>query len=357
MIFFSRNIHKRFFFLIFFFAIFLQNINAQYTVEWTQTFGGDGWDEANSCLETRTGDYMVAGFARQQDQHMFAVKMYKDSRGRWGKTFTDFFASSANSIVQTFDGYVVIAGYSVKKREFQSDLLVMKTDTSGNILWMKNFGKDGDEQGLKIIECKDHGYAIAGFSTSNYDVEPNWYILKLDQDGNLLWDKDYGGSGDDKATGIAETYDNGLVITGYFGTQGGGRKTMSLLKLDQYGNDEWTQMYDINNWSQGSSVIASMDSMIYVAGSTRMSPILDYDALLVKCNMSGDTIWTRTIGDENWQEATGLIETYDEAFVMCGFSMSNTKDQSGLWRLNMIVAAIFFGIILLSGEVRIMPSV
>ena len=325
-----KIINKILFLLLFTFST---NVYAQYTMEWATTFGGDGWDEANSCIESRDGDYILGGFAKQQEHNLWLVKLRNDSRGRWGKTFADYFISACNSIIQTSDSNYVVTGYAIRKREFQSNLLLMKIDSVGNILWHRTFGGEGDEQGAKVIETKDGGYAVAGFSTSNFDAEPNWYILKTDSNGNLLWDTQFGSSHDDKATSIAECYDGGFVVTGYIGSGDGGKKVMSIVRIEADGKDSWSQWYDMNQWSCGSSIIATRDSMIMATGYTKMASVTDYDVLVVKTDMNGDTIWTRTYGNESWEEGTDLVETYDNAFVICGFQMSNIKDQSSFLML------------------------
>ncbi len=327
--------HKLKLLIISIFTLFIYNYSfGQYTVEWAKTFGGDGWDEANTCVETREGFYMAAGFARWQEHNLWAVKMYPDSRDRWAKTFVEYSTTSAKSMIQTeLDSAIVITGYIIKKREFQSDLLLLKIDTLGNIIWQKTYGGSSNEEGLKVIETKDHCLAICGYSSSNVDGEPNWYVIKTDSYGNLMWEREFGGSNDDRALSIAETFDGGFVVTGYIGGGDGGQKLMSLIKLDKDGNDEWSQTYYYNNWCAGAGVVATRDSNIVIAGYTRPYPILDYDVLVVKCDMNGDTIWSTTYGNENWDEATDIIQTYDDAYVVCGFSSSNSRDISSFLML------------------------
>ena len=128
--------------------------SAQYNVEWAQGLGGDGWDEASTCIETRDGDYVVGGYAKLQERNMYVVKLHPDGRGRWGKIYADYATSAANCMVQTYDSCIVITGYAIRKREVQSNLLVMKIDTLGNVIWQKLYGGTGDEEGYKIIETR-----------------------------------------------------------------------------------------------------------------------------------------------------------------------------------------------------------
>lgn len=306
------------------------NCLAQYVMEWAVPFGGDGWDEANSCIETRDGDIMIGGFAKQQQHQLWVVKAKSDGRGRWGKIFPDYFASACNSLAQDRDTNIVLTGYAIKKGDFQKDLLVMKIDTLGNVLWHKTYGGILDEEGLKIIACDTlGGYAVCGYTSSNNDGEPNWYMMRLDDHGNKLWDKEFGMSSDDKALSIAQTYDGGFVVTGYLGNaNGSAQKIMWVMKLDADGNDIWIQTLEHNMWTCGTAIIEARDSSIMAAGYTRAFTITDYDILVAKFTENGDTLWTRTYGNEDWQEATDIVETFDNAFVVGGFSMSNSKDQS-----------------------------
>ena len=314
--------------ILFLLFLFPQSVFSQYTMEWAHTFGGNGWDEANTCIETRDGEYILGGFAKLHEHQLWLVKVRPYGEGHWGKAFAEYFVSSCSSIAETLDSNIVLTGYAIRKREYQSNLLLMKLDTVGNVIWQKVYGGDGDEQGTKVIATTDGGYAIAGYSTSNNDAEPNWYIVKTDSNGNMLWDRQFGGSSDDRAVSIAETFDHGFVVTGYTGSGDGGRKMMSVIKLDSLGIDQWAQNYPVNDWSCGSDIIATKDSMIMVTGYTKAYTITDYDVLTIKTDMNGDTIWTRTFGDEHWQEGTSLVETFDNSFVVCGYSMSNIKDQS-----------------------------
>ncbi|MCQ2251194.1 MAG: hypothetical protein MJZ66_08810 [Bacteroidales bacterium] len=320
--------------LILMFILLSISTKAQYVMEWAVPFGGDGWDEANTCIQTSDGDIMLGGFAKQQQYNIWIVKARSDGRGRWGKVVPDYFASSCNSMIQDRDGNIVLTGYCIKKNEFQKDLLVMKIDTLGNVLWRKTYGGKGDEEGKQIIQTKSGGYAVCGSTTSNQDGDYNWYVLRIDKSGNLLWDEQYGMGGEDCANSLTETFDNGLLVTGYLGNAaGGGQKLMAIVKFDIGGNSEWTQWYENNDWSCGTAIIQTRDSMIMAAGYTKMFSITDYDVLVVKTDLHGDTLWTRTFGNEDWQEATSIIETYDKAFVVGGYSMSNRKDQSSFLML------------------------
>ena len=96
------------------------DVHAQYVMEWAQTFGGNGWDEANTCIELRNGDYVIAGFAKLEQKNLWIVKMRNNGEGRWGKVLDEYLSSSANGMIQDSDSNIVVVGHATRKREYQS---------------------------------------------------------------------------------------------------------------------------------------------------------------------------------------------------------------------------------------------
>ena len=103
----------------------------------------------------------------------------------------------------------------------------------GEVEWVKNFGGSGEETAQAIITTSDGGYAILGFSNSldgdivgKTTAVNDYWLLKLDQAGNLEWNKTYGGSKDDRGQSLAQTKDGGYILTGYAMSDDGDRSTV-----------------------------------------------------------------------------------------------------------------------------------
>ena len=111
--------------ILFLLFLFPQSVFSQYTMEWAHTFGGNGWDEANTCIETRDGEYILGGFAKLHEHQLWLVKVRPYGEGHWGKAFAEYFVSSCSSIAETLDSNIVLTGYAIRKREFQSNLLLL----------------------------------------------------------------------------------------------------------------------------------------------------------------------------------------------------------------------------------------
>ena len=298
------------------------NLHGQYELEWAKTYGGDAKDEANKVVETNNGDLVIGGYTFAKEKHLWIIKLDKKGNTLWGKTYTEKQESDAKSIIISKDSNIIIAGFSIKPFRFQSDLWVLKINKDGKEIWNKNYGGEGEDCANDIIETNDLGYAIVGYSSSNNTYQIDALILKIDSAGKTLWQKSYGDENKDYAYGITETKDKDLVICG---TQGGDKITKStfwVLKIDSAGNDIWDNTYKFNKRDVASAITIGLDDYIYVGGYTRTYSVIDYDIILMKLDQDGNVIWKKTHNWGRWDQITSITATYDNGIVVAGFTRS-----------------------------------
>jgi hypothetical protein len=132
---------------------------------WSRTYGGTSWDEALVIAPTSDGGYVVAGMTRS-----FGAGSY--------------------------------------------DVWVLKLDGSGNVQWQKTYGGTNDDWAHAIVPTSDGGYVVAGKTNSFGAGSNDFWVLKLDGSGNVVWQKTYGGTYGDWAHAIAPTSDGGYVVAG-----------------------------------------------------------------------------------------------------------------------------------------------
>ncbi|MEP7170786.1 MAG: T9SS type A sorting domain-containing protein, partial [Bacteroidota bacterium] len=163
-----------------------------------------------------------------------------DSSGNllWSKTFGGTGDDEGRSVQQTTDGGYIISGYKEKGSAFiDLDIYLIKTDSNGNLLWSKTIGGTGDEIGFSVQQTTDGGYIVLGITYSVGAGGLDVYLIKTDDNGNSLWTKTFGGTNDDWAGSVQQTTDGGYIITGYtqnFGS--GGYSDVYLIKTDSLGN-------------------------------------------------------------------------------------------------------------------------
>jgi hypothetical protein len=211
---------------------------------WAKTYGGDGMDYGFSGMQTSDGGFIFAGsttsFGAGGDD-VYLVKTDDQGNEQWYKTFGTQMAEGAYHVTQTSDGGYIIAGAAANYMDFY----IIKTDASGNEEWSQILGGGATEEAYWVIETEDGGYAVTGGTQSigagNYDV---WLVI-LDEDGEVVWDKTYGGSAKDKGWSVFQTSDGGYFITGYSESYHHSEEDsdMYLIRTDAIGDTLWTKNY------------------------------------------------------------------------------------------------------------------
>ena len=217
--------------------VYILKLDASGDLEWEKTFGGTLDDMADSVQQTRDDGYIVAGHTCSfASSDVYVIKLNADGYEEWYRVIGDeHYYESANCIQLTGDGGYIIAGYTASETGWR-DFYILKLDASGDLEWEKTFGGDRDDEAYSIQQTSDGGYIVAGYTTSFGAGEEDVYVLKLDADGNKLWEKTFGGEYSDEAYSIQQTNDEGYIVAGYTESFGAGSRDVYVLKLDKYGN-------------------------------------------------------------------------------------------------------------------------
>ena len=184
-------------------------------------------------------------------------------------------------------------------------------------------GGSHDDLGLSIIQTKDGGYAITGYTYSYADTtNGDIYVMKLDYKGGLKWTQAIGGKGRDIGNSIAQTSDGGYIIAGTTNSFGAGNYDVYVIKLDSLGNVKWTSTIGGTGDDEGVSVVQANDGGYIVAGYTNSFGAGSYDMYVVKLDSGGSIKWTHTIGGAGADFASKIITTKDRGYVLAGYTNS-----------------------------------
>lgn len=269
----------------------------------------------------------------------------------WDKNFGGDFSDKANSIIQTANGNFVIAGWT-RATSWDSDVdngndfWIINLDKDGNVEWEKTFGGSQLDEAESVIQTNDGGFAVAGYTaSSDGDVGENngafdYWVLKLDPNGALEWERNYGGTSDDEARSIIQTPDGGFVVSGYSefddGDYGDGNFDFWILKLDNNGIIEWeknldgSQMLDRDvsqTADRANSITHTTDGGYIVAGETFDG---DYDYWIIKLDQNGSVEWENSFGGSRGEQAYSIIQLSDGTYAVAGFTGSDDGDVSDL---------------------------
>jgi hypothetical protein len=332
---------------------------AQPTVQWQKSVGGTGNDYAESIQQTNDGGYIVVGISYSNDGDVsgnqgasdcWVVKLNAFGTIEWEKSMGGSGDDNARLIQQTNDGGYIFIGPSdsndgdVSGNHGNLDYWAVKLTSTGVIEWQKSLGGTGYEYAQYIQQTSDGGYIAAGSSFSNDgDVSGNHggfdcWVVKLNNEGTIVWQKSLGGLSNDEAESIQQTNDGGFILAGHSDSNDGdvsgnhGGPDYWVVKLSSIGTIEWQKSLGGSGSDQAKSVQQTNDGGYIVAGYTSSNDgdvsvnygYLDY--WVVKLNSLGTIEWQKTLGGSDFDLAQSIQQTNDGEYIVAGYSYSNDVD-------------------------------
>ncbi|TES91464.1 MAG: hypothetical protein E3J87_07785 [Candidatus Cloacimonadota bacterium] len=295
------------------------------TSYWTKTYGGKFSDVGYSVQQTSDNGYVIAGVSNSFGPGLCDVYIIKTDREGdtiWTKTYGGKKSDFAFSVQQTSDGGYVVAGFTWSFAEGFRDVYIIKIDSSGRIIWTKTYGGKFSDVGYSIQQTFDGGYIVVGstfsFGKGDYDL----YLIKTNEKGDTLWTKTYGGTGDDFGRSIQQTFDSGYIVTGYTNSFGEGDQDVYLIKADVDGDTVWTKTYGGAKTDESFSVQQTLAGGYIIAGWTASFGEGDFDTYIIETDANGDVLWTRVLGGQDQERATSVQLTVDRGYIITGYTKS-----------------------------------
>ncbi|RLF08229.1 MAG: hypothetical protein DRJ60_00880 [Thermoprotei archaeon] len=219
--------------------VFVVKLDSSGNLSWAKTIGGASDDYGYSIQQTSDGGYVITGSTDSYgagDFDVFVVKLDSSGNLSWAKTIGGASYGYGNSIQQTSDGGYVIAGHTGSYGAGNADVFAVKLDSSGNLSWAKTIGGTNSDYGRSIQQASDGGYVITGSTYSYGAGNSDVFVVKLDSSGNFSWAKTIGGADYECSYSIQQTSDGSYVITGFTDSYGAGGFDVFVVKLDSSGN-------------------------------------------------------------------------------------------------------------------------
>jgi len=186
-------------------------------LEWYRTYGGENRETARSVIETLDGGYALVGSTNSFEARLDDVLLIKtDEFGNelWSRLYGLDNDDYGYDIKQTEDGDYLIFGTTYSYGFGSGDFLMIKTDVNGELLWFNSYGDVGSELGRSGIITSDDCYIIAGQTYPPATTTYDFYVVKVDQNGNQIWDLIIGNDSFEYGYCIQQTDDNGFIMTG-----------------------------------------------------------------------------------------------------------------------------------------------
>lgn len=343
--------------------VWLVKTDAAGTIVWQKSYGGSSYEYAYSVLQTSDGGYIMAGSTGSNNgdvtgnhgsNDFWVVKTDAAGVLQWQKCYGGTSQDIARSIQPTSDGGYIICGGTgssdgdVTGYKGSNDIWVIKINATGTIGWQKCLGGAHIDEGYKAIQTADGGYMVGGYSsvgggdiTGNHGIEDFW-VVRLDASGTIVWQKSLGGPGEDRAYAMDLTSDGGCVIAGYTTSTSGditsnaGYQDCWIVKVSSTGSMDWQktiggsfdeQVFDIKQTADGGYILATAtESTDGVPGMF----LYNYDNyFILKLDNTGAIQWKKQVGGQLFDIPKAIVATTDGNYIVAGSSNSTGDDVTG----------------------------
>lgn len=341
------------------------------SITWQNTIGGSNLDELHAIKQTADGGYILCGWSESNvsgdktensngGRDYWIIKLDALGNIAWQNTIGGSDFEDSYSIQPTTDGGYILGGRSDSpisgdKTENTNGLLdywIIKLDGSGNIVWQNSIGGSSQDQLTSLQQTSDGGYILGGFSASSISGDKtensfgstnDYWVLKLDPMGNIVWQNTIGGNGVmgygmDDLRSIKQTSDGGYILGGSSNSNLSGDKTEGslgeedywVIKLDNLGNIQWQNtiggnsydyLYSVEQTSDGGYILGGY-SLSNISGDKTENCIGGYDYWVVKLDPTGNIQWQNTIGGNSSDLLFFVQQTSDGGYALGGSSIS-----------------------------------
>ncbi|MBL4658310.1 MAG: T9SS type A sorting domain-containing protein [Flavobacteriales bacterium] len=303
------------------------NIQSLAQVTFQKTYAESSMRSPKSIQQTSDGGYILTGYGLFGSSKAEAYLLKVDANGviEWTKVYGDGTSGPdnqyGNRVRQTNDRGYIVTGYTDGFGVAVKDIYVFKTDSVGNLEWAKTFGGSGEERGESVYQNVDGTYVIGGYTHSFPGADAEFYLLKLDGAGSLLWSKTYGGSGYDRCYSVQQTSDSGYVLMGSSTGFGAGSYDYYLVKTDSLGNEEWSKTYGGSVGDFGRSVQQTTDGGYFLSGFVGDYGMGIRAMGVVKTLSDGTQDWAKIYGGMGLDQNTSALQT-NNGYIISGTSSS-----------------------------------
>ena len=342
---------------------------------WDKRFGGSGSDYATGIIETNDRGLVLSGYTMSTasgditdtfngGMDFWVIKLDHLGNEVWNNRFGGFSSDSANSIILTDDGGMVVVGTSSSENDGdkseiskgKKDYWIVKLSDAGVIEWDYSYGGADDDECTAVVQLQDGGFFLAGYSKSTngadksdsaFNASIDYWILRIDASGVKLWDRTFGGDEDDYCRDLILTSDGSAIMTGNSYSGISGNKTVTshggtdiwLVKIDSNGSKIWDKHVGTDGYDychaisacSNSDFILGCFSTYGVSGNKTSAGYGSNDYWIVRLDDDGNILWEQVVGGSQNDQCYDVIETRDGGYMAAGRSysgISGLKSQS-----------------------------
>jgi hypothetical protein len=307
---------------------------------WTKTYGNSAADYGNDIIETGDGCYIIVGITETYDDlysAAYLMKIGENGDSLWTKSYWKGSYCRALDIQKTKDGGYIVVGSLQTGSPYTNNFFLLKTDSLGDSTWTRTYGGDEADRAAAVQQTSDGGYIIAGYTESFGADSEDIYIVKTDSNGVIMWDETYGGAGSDYGTGILNAPEDGFIIVGYTDSYGAGYDDCYLLRINNSGDSLWAKTFGGWSHDKAKAICMTDDGGYILVGNTNTyaTDVHGYESYVIKTDGNGDSSWVRVYGGNSIDNFLDVIQTSDNGYIAVGFTSSFGLGSSKVYLVKM----------------------
>lgn len=322
--------------------------NEELIVEFELVLGSAQRDRGIDVIQTRDGGFAILGYTSSQGvggEDVYLVRIDANGGQLWSQTYGGEDKDNGWSVIEAENGDLVLFGFTRSFGAGGLDFYLVRTDSSGHLLWERTYGGLEDEYGWDLSPTSDGGFVLAGQTESYGNGGIDGYLIKVDQSGEQQWSQTFGGPYEDRLYSIDLCDDGGFILTGTSG-ESSNRRNVYLVRTNAQGEILWERRIGGEEDDVGHDVRELEDGAFAVAGYTMNFGAQRYDAMLLKVDDQGEVVWRRLYGSFLDDRTISLDITGEGDFLLGGYSQSY---GNGNWDVYLILAdtegdMLWFGI-------------
>lgn len=295
----------------------------QGTVVLRSILGTDQGEVATSVIELEGGGFLVAGYDYDNSDSVsewdaLVMRISPDGHQVWRRSTDRSGSEYAWVVRKAKDDQFVVVG-TRESDNGNTDGYMQKIDADGNEIWLRTYGGEKNEILWAAEPTPDGGFILAGQTDSEGAGRLDFYIVRTDSNGLVLWSKAFGTSVTDRAFGIGLSPDGGALIAGFTGNNHSAMNFF-FLRINKDGNEIWRRTIAGDRFDVAHDVLSLEDNGFVISGYTSSFSPGDHDGFLMRLSADGRMLWMKTYGDGGDDRILHVAQLDDGGFALIGYS-------------------------------------
>jgi len=306
-------------------------------------YGGEKQEEISGVWPTADEGFLFGGHTNSKGKggmDMWIVKADKNGKVQWDKTHGGEQDDVINDMIEATDGGFLMVGHTSSQGAGGKDFWLVKVNEKGEVAWEKTYGEANSDVAQAVVATKDGGYLVAGSHHSsekqekgkyiNFNFEHYIWLIKTDKTGTEEWRQAIKCEDMVSVSDIITTKDGGFALLANTRFNEAKYEDMWLIKMNEKGEKKWDTVIKGETVDVGQALVQHNDGSYVIAGTTYIGDFTNSDAWLVKVSEKGKQQWAKTYGGKSTDQAYTLFSTRD-GYIIGGLNASGTAESGSMW--------------------------